>query len=58
MVCPLADGHVRFVLEYNEGNPGLRESSVELCSREGLLGVYQKSHSVSHRLRMRILMSI
>ena len=34
--------HVRCVSIRSEGNPGLREGSVELCSRRGLLGVHPK----------------
>ena len=38
--------HVRRVLECSEENLSLWEGSVELCSREGLLGVHLKSHNV------------
>ena len=31
-----------------QGNPDLMGGSVELCLREGLLGVLPKSHNVSH----------
>ena len=50
--------HVRRVLEYSEGNPGLRGGLVELCSRGGLLGVHPKSHNVPHRLEIGRLISI
>ena len=36
--------YVRRVPEHNEGNPGLRGGSVELCLRGGLLGMHLKSH--------------
>ena len=34
--------HVRRVFVRNERNPGLREGSMELCSRGGLLVVHLK----------------
>ena len=50
--------HVRRLLECNEGNLGLSEGSVELCSKGGLLGVHPKYDNVLHRLGVRRLMSI
>ena len=49
---------VRRVLECSEGNPGFRGGSVELCSREGLLGAHPNSHNVPNRLGMGRLMGI
>ena len=42
--------HIRSVFERNEGNSVLKGGLMELCSREGLLGVHLKSHNVLHRL--------
>ena len=50
--------HLRRVLERREGNPGSRESSMELCSRGRLFGVHPKSRNASYRLGMGRLMSI
>ena len=50
--------HVRRVLKYNERNPGLREDSMEVYSKRGLLGVHSKSHNVPHQLEIGRFMSI
>ena len=44
--------HIRRVPECSEGNLGLREGSVELFLRGGLLGVHPKSHNIPHQLRI------
>ena len=51
--------HVRCELERSESqqNLGLKEDLVELCSREGLLGVPPNFHNVPHPLGMERLMS-
>ena len=50
--------YVRRVLEHSEGNSDLRVGLIEFCSREGLLGVHQKSHNIPHQLVMGSSMSI
>ena len=50
--------YARSVLKYNERNLDLREDLVDVCSNEGLVGMYPKSHNVPHQLGIERFMNI